>query len=195
MKILLVSDEESPLLWDYLRPEKYTDIDLIISCGDMKADYLSYLVTYIKAPLIYIHGNHDTRYPVAPPEGCQSIDGTLVNIKGLRILGLGGSQKYSHGAFQYTENEMEHRIRKVKPRLWLNKGFDILVSHSAAFGLGDAQDLCHTGFKCFNKLIDKYSPKYFFHGHTHLNYGRDDRIIQYKSTTIVNAFQYYIIEI
>ncbi|MFZ5354041.1 MAG: metallophosphoesterase family protein [Bacillota bacterium] len=195
MKILLVSDEENPLLWDYIRPENYSDIDLIISCGDLQAEYLSFLVTFIKAPLLYVHGNHDTGYIKAPPGGCESIDGRLVNIKGLRILGLGGSQKYNNAEFQYTEKQMAGRIKKLEPRLWINKGFDILVAHSAAHGLGDAPDLCHSGFKCFNRLIDKYTPRYFFHGHTHLNYGKTDRIIQYNNTSIVNAFQYYILEI
>lgn len=195
MKILLISDEESPLLWDFFRPEKYTDIDLIISCGDLKAEYLSFLVTLIKAPLIYIHGNHDTRYLQYPPEGCESIDGKLVVVKGMRILGLGGSQKYNSEECQYTEKQMAGRIRKLSPKIWLNKGFDILVTHSPAYDLGDSSDLCHRGFKCFNKLLDKHSPKYFFHGHTHLNYGKTSRIIKYKDTSIVNGFQHYIMQI
>jgi hypothetical protein len=43
-------------------------------------------------------------------------------------------------------------------------------------------------------LLDTYSPKYFFHGHQHLNYGRHARTIQYKDTTIVNAYGYYLID-
>ncbi|WP_218031481.1 hypothetical protein [Paenibacillus kobensis] len=36
MKILIVSDEESKYIWDYFDRERFKDIDLIISCGDMK---------------------------------------------------------------------------------------------------------------------------------------------------------------
>ncbi|MCM8711105.1 metallophosphoesterase [Clostridium sp. SYSU_GA19001] len=195
MKILLVSDEETSFIWDYFDPSKFKDIDLIISCGDLKADYLSFLVTMIKAPLFYVPGNHDTNYMINPPEGCSCIDGKLVSYKGLRILGLGGTHKYSLGKYQYTEKQMRKRISKLKPKIWLNKGFDILVSHAPSYSIGDEKSFCHRGFKCFEELMDKYSPKYFFHGHVHLSYGLKPRINVYKSTKIINAFQYYIVEV
>lgn len=195
MKILLVSDEETPYLWDYFQPDKFRDIELIISCGDLKAEYLSFLVTMIKAPLFYVPGNHDTKYLLHPPEGCECIDGKIVKYKNIKILGLGGSHKYRPAEYQYTEKEMKRRILKIKPKIWLNKGFDILVTHAPAFAIGDQDDPCHRGFQCFNKLMEDYSPKFFFHGHVHLNYGLKSRFNEYKDTKIVNAFQYHIIEI
>lgn len=194
MKILLLSDKEEPCLWDYFDIERYKDIELIISCGDLKPEYLSFLVTMINVPLLYVPGNHDTRYISSPPEGCESIDGKFINFNGVRIVGFGGSSCYNYKEFQYTEKQMKKRISKLKFKLWLNKGFDILVSHSPAFELGDGQDLCHKGFICFRNLLDKYSPKFFFHGHQHLNYNRGSRITKYKNTTIVNAYGYHIIE-
>ncbi|MFL0268493.1 metallophosphoesterase family protein [Candidatus Clostridium radicumherbarum] len=195
MKILLVSDEESPFIWDFFQPEKFRDIDLIISCGDLDAKYLSFLVTMIKAPLFYVPGNHDVRYINEPPEGCDNIDGNLVKFKNLRILGLGGSHKYSNASCQYTEKEMGRRILKLQPKLFLNKGFDILVTHAPAFGIGDENDSCHRGFKSFINLMDKYSPSFFFHGHVHLNYGRKPRFNKYKNTKIINAYEYNIVEL
>lgn len=195
MKILLITDEEVPSLWEFIQPERYKDIDLIISCGDLKAEYLSYIVTMIPAPLFYVHGNHDDKYLKNPPFGCKCIDGDIVKFNGLRILGLGGSKRYNNGVFQFTEKQMKFRIAKLLPKLWLNRGIDVLVTHSAAFELGDDTDMCHIGFKSFVDLLDKYRPKFFFHGHVHLNYGRKPRITKYKDTTIINAFQYYIIEI
>ena len=41
--------------------EDYADIDLVISCGDLKADYLSFIATMIAVPVLYVHGNHDDR--------------------------------------------------------------------------------------------------------------------------------------
>lgn len=194
MKILLVSDEENSYIWDYFDPERFKDIELVISCGDLKGDYLSYLVTMIKAPLLYVTGNHDGRYAIKPPEGCESIDDRLVKYKNIRILGLGGSKRYTPGAFQYTEEEMKKRIRKLGPQILWNKGFDILVTHAGGLGIGDDTDPCHEGFKSFNKLLDKYSPKYFLHGHVHLNYGKKERITKYKDTTVINAFSYHILD-
>ena len=51
MKILLISDEESPSLWDYYQPEKLSCVDLILSCGDLKREYLEFLVTMTNKPL------------------------------------------------------------------------------------------------------------------------------------------------
>ena len=100
MKILTVSDEECKALWDYYTPGRLKDYDLIISCGDLKASYLSFLVTMARCPLLYVHGNHDVRYAVSPPEGCDCIDDGLVVYNGVRILGLGGCRKYHPGPHQ-----------------------------------------------------------------------------------------------
>lgn len=194
MKILLVSDTESKYIWDFFSKDTFSDIDLVISCGDLKSDYLSYLTTMINAPVFYVHGNHDHNYIKHPPDGCKCIDDKLVVYKGIRILGLGGSMKYKNGPFLYTEGEMNRRINRLGINLFLKKGFDILVSHAAANGINDDNDLCHEGYKCFNKLLDKYSPRYFFHGHVHMNYSRKPRITAYKETTIINAYEYYILE-
>jgi uncharacterized protein len=191
---LIISDVESKYLWDYIDIEKFKNIDLIISCGDLKAEYLSFLVTVLGVPLFYIKGNHDGSYIKSPPEGCDCIDDKLIKYKNIRILGLGGSKRYNEGNFQYTEREMRKRIKKLWFKLFLNKGIDILVTHSGGYGIGDDTDHCHQGFKSFNKLMDKYKPKYFLHGHTHLNYNNHPRIIYYKDTTVINGYGYHIIE-
>lgn len=131
VKILLVSDVESSYIWDHFQPEKFKDVELVISCGDLKAEYLSLIVTMIKAPVFYVPGNHDTGYEKNPSDGCDCIDGRLVNYRGIRILGLGGSMKYNgNPPFQYTEREMEWRIRKLGWSLMMNGGFDMLVTHA-----------------------------------------------------------------
>lgn len=48
MNILVIADEEAPSLWDYFRPEKLKDVDLILSCGDLNPKYLSFLATFCK---------------------------------------------------------------------------------------------------------------------------------------------------
>lgn len=194
MKLLIVSDKESPYLYDHFDKEKFSDIDLILSCGDLKPDYLSYLVTMINAPLYYVHGNHDDHYLKKPPEGCESIDGKLVVFSGVRILGIGGSRKYREGLHQYSEMQMAFRTAQLYPKLVLHQGFDILLTHAPALGLGDGSDLIHTGFPQFNRLIDRYEPRFHFHGHQHLNYGHQQRVIQYGKTTIINGYGYWLVD-
>ena len=74
MNILVLADEESKYLWDYFEKSKLDGIDLIISCGDLKPQYLSFLATFAKVPILYVHGNHDAVYDETPPDGCICID-------------------------------------------------------------------------------------------------------------------------
>ena len=93
MKILTVSDEECAALWDNYVPGRLKEYDLILSCGDLSARYLSFLVTMARCPLLYVHGNHDTSYNQVP-RSCDCIDDHIVTYNGVRILGLGGCRKY-----------------------------------------------------------------------------------------------------
>ena len=126
MKILLISDTEERSLWDdwtEATARNLADVELILSAGDLKAEYLEFLVTMLNVPLVYVRGNHDGRYDERPPEGCENADGTVVEIEcgrgssgqRIRILGLGGSMRYnSESPDMYTENEMAERIRKAE---------------------------------------------------------------------------------
>lgn len=196
MRILLISDVESPYLWDYFQRGRLDDIDLILSCGDLKPQYLSFLVTMGHAPVLYVHGNHDTIYATRPPEGCDCIEDKVVTFKGLRIMGLGGSILYSGGEHQFSERQMRRRIRKLRFRLWRTKGVDIVLTHSPARGYGDAEDYAHRGFQCFVDLMDRYRPQYFIHGHVHATYSTNmERVHHYGDTTIINAYERYVLEI
>ena len=105
MKILLLADIEDTALWDYFSPDRVKGYDLILAAGDLKAEYLTFLVTMSNLPVFYVHGNHNAAYDHDPPEGCECIDDRLVTYRGLRILGLGGSALYSREPYQYTERE------------------------------------------------------------------------------------------
>lgn len=194
MKILVLADKESKYLWDYYERGKLDDVDLILSAGDLKAEYLEFLVTFAKCPLLYVHGNHDTKYAEHPPEGCICIDDSLFVYKGVRILGLGGSMRYKNGKFQYTEKEMQRRIRRRTLDLLRYGGFDILLTHAPMAGFHDMEDLPHRGFACFGRLLEKYSPHCFVHGHVHLNYGKFPRVDTYGETTVVNAYEKYVVD-
>ncbi len=195
MKILLLADKESAYLWDHYEPGRLDGIDLILSCGDLKASYLSFLVTMSSVPLLYVHGNHDCNYAIQPPEGCDCIDDKLVTIGGLRILGLGGSPMYNGNKHQYTEEQMQRRIKKLKWQIQRAGGVDLLLTHAPARGYGDAEDRAHRGFESFVQLLDTYHPRYMVHGHVHMNYGMSiPRRQQRDGTTIINAWDRYLLD-
>lgn len=196
MKILFLSDEECPALWDYYVPGRLADYQLIISCGDLKASYLSFLVTMARCPVLYVHGNHDTRYDSTPPEGCDCIDGRVVEYNGVRIMGLGGCLKYHPGEHQYTDRQMRGRILKMRWPIRKAGGVDILVTHAPAEGLGDSEDVAHWGFPALRAFLDKYRPSYHVHGHVHMTYGQGiPRLQTYNGTTIINAYERYALEL
>lgn len=196
MNILVLADHESKLLYDYYDPERLKTIDLIISCGDLEPDYLSFFATVCHVPLLYVRGNHDAKYEHRPPEGCICIEDDIYVYQGVRIMGLGGSMEYIPGASnQYTERRMRGRIRKMRWKLWRRGGIDILVTHAPAYHVNDMEDLPHRGFVAFRRLMERYQPKLFLHGHVHANYGdsfkRRDR---FGKTTVINAYGFYVAE-
>lgn len=192
MKILAVSDEESNVLWSERVREAARGVDVIVSCGDLRSEYLEFLVTMVNAPLLYVFGNHDE----CGPEGGICIDGRLFTYEGVRFLGLGGSMRYRQGLNMYTEREMRRRYWKLRPRVWLSGGVDVLVTHAPAKGFGDLDDLAHTGFETFNGIMSTYKPSYMLHGHVHPSYGRIRREHVHPSGThIINVCGYAVVEL
>ena len=196
MRILVVGDVPSKSLWDFYDESKLKGIDLILSSGDLPAEYLSFLFTFASCPVLYVHGNHDNKYDTQPPEGCICIDDTVYEYEGVKILGLGGSMRYKPGNHQYTEKEMRQRVLRLFFKIWKKNGFDILLTHAPAYGINDQKDLPHRGFQIFCDLMRRYEPRYMVHGHVHMNYDRSiSREKKYLNTTVVNSFEKYIIEI
>lgn len=195
MKILLLADIEDPALWDYFSPDRVKGYDLILAAGDLKAEYLTFLVTMSNLPVFYVHGNHNAAYDHYPPEGCECIDDRLVTYRGLRILGLGGSALYSREPYQYTEREMRRRIARLRFAVWKARGVDIVLTHCPPKGYGDADDYAHRGFEAFLPMLDRWKPKALVHGHVHMTYGNIKRELPYGETRIINAYQRYTLEI
>ena len=194
MRILAISDEPSPKLWgDHCR-EALSGVDLILSAGDLPAKYLSFLTCFTNAPVVYVHGNHDERYRQDPPEGCMSAEGKIILVKGIRILGLGGSFRYRpDGVHMYTEKEMTSRIASLRRKIRAAGGFDVLLTHSPIRGLGDQEDLAHKGFECFGPLLDQYHPAVMVHGHVHQSYVAAHFVRQqdYNGIPVINASTSY----
>lgn len=192
MKILALADTESRYLYNFYTPGKLDGYDLIIGCGDLHWEYLEFIVTLAHCPVLYVHGNHDEGYEEHPPGGCICIDDKIYVHNGIRIMGLGGSYRYRPGTFMFTERQMRMRILRLLPSIWRHRGFDILVTHAPALHVNDFDNITHRGFDSFNRLIEKYHPKYFLHGHIHRNYGmKIPRVTDLGETRVINAYDYY----
>lgn len=206
MKILCISDKISDLIYSSNAKERFKNIDLILSCGDLPFNYYEFIMSTLNKPLFYVMGNHeqskDSEYRnFFDKYNTRNLTGKVIDYNGIIIGGLSNCKKSGKDAeFDTTECGQHFEIMKMKPALWKNKIFkkhyiDIFVTHSPAYKLNDLEtDLCHSGFKAYTKFIDKYSPKYNIHGHIHLYDKNQNRIFNYKNTTIINVYEYYVLD-
>ncbi len=71
MKILSVSDVVVSSLYNPNARDRFGDVNLVLSCGDLPAYYLEFIVTMLCVPVYYVLGNHaDEHSSVSgePPE-------------------------------------------------------------------------------------------------------------------------------
>jgi Icc-related predicted phosphoesterase len=137
--------------------------------------------------------------PTPGPEGCDNIDGRLVEVAGLRIAGLGGSLRYRSGPNQYTQAQMRWRAINLEFRTRLKRArsarwLDVLVTHAPPFGITAAEDAAHVGFVAFDRIIGGLHPLLLVHGHIH-PYGKVQPERRVDGTRIVNAIPSRLIEL
>ena len=206
VKILVLSDEVVERLYSLCTNGHFSDIELILGCGDLPYPYLENLLTFLNVPLLYVPGNHDPTYnadnSLAHAEGASNLDLKLARHKKFLIGGFGGSIRYRpDGTNQYTQSEAYFRAFRLLPRLLLNKvnygrALDILITHSPPFGIHDEETQAHQGLKAINWLLRVARPRYHFHGHTHFQRRNLSPSETTQSITkIVNVFPYKVIEV
>jgi len=206
VKILALSDEVVERLYSLCDRGYFSEVEMILGCGDLPYPYLENLLTLLNIPLFYVPGNHDPIYNpesnLAHVEGGSNLDLKLVRFKKFLIGGLGGSVLYRpNGTNQYSQTEAYLRAFRLLPRLYLNRlnygrALDILITHSPPFGIHDEDTQSHQGLKAINWLLRVAKPRYHFHGHTHFqrrNLSPSESI--HNLTKIVNIFPYKIIEV
>lgn len=202
MKILAISDIELGQLYQPSVVERFQDVDLIVSCGDLPHYYLEYLVSMLNIPLYYVNGNHTNKVEITTygeksyPWGAINLhQRSITDDTGLLISGIQGSLRYNNGAFQYTQQEMWFQVFNLTTKFMMNKirfnrFLDIFVSHAPPWKIHDAEDLPHQGIKAFRWLIKVFKPVYHLHGHTHI-YRNDSKFITpHINTKIINCYGY-----
>jgi Icc-related predicted phosphoesterase len=204
LKILAVTDDVDTRLYGKGATSRQQP-DLMLSCGDLPAYYLDFLVSQLNAPMYAVHGNHDAAPNTEEGKeyervGATWIGGRTVNANGLLLAGFDGSLSYNDGAYQFTEGDMYMKVRRMAPWLWLNRmrhgrALDILLTHAPPLGIHDLSDPCHTGFKAFRWLIDTFKPRYHVHGHVHNYDPRAETVTRVGETDVVNAYPYRELEV
>ncbi len=206
MRILALSDRVVEAIYSPQIVRLYGNVDLVVGCGDLPYYYLEYIATKLRAPVVYVHGNHDGPQYTADgrtltyAEGCIAVDGRVQKVSGMLIAGLGGSMRYRPRAIhQYTEAEMRLRVAQLIPHLVANRlrygrYLDLLVTHAPPYGIHDGSDLPHRGFKAFLTLMRYARPRYLLHGHRHAYRRQAAEITVFEDTTVVNVYPLRLIE-
>lgn len=191
MKLLAVSDQRLPhmLNAEFLR-RHHSDVDVIVSCGDIDPDYLNFIATILCVPLFYVRGNHDTRYTDDSPGGI-NLHRHVEIYKDVMFAGLEGSIRYNKGEPQFSQAEMFVEMLSLLPGMLVRRavnghGVDVMVTHSPPRFIHDREDWAHRGFRAFNWLIRLARPRYLIHGHVDLYDQREIRETDYLGTRIVN---------
>jgi Icc-related predicted phosphoesterase len=205
VKILAVSDQVVEGIYSSHIRERFGDVDMVLSCGDLPYSYLEYIVTMLGVPCFFVHGNHDhpeytaSGHVLAKPGGWINLDNRIVRSKGVLIGGLEGSMRYKPRApFQYTETQMTLKVWQMVPALLINyvsykRYLDILITHAPPFGIHNGKDRCHRGFKALLWLMARFRPRYLLHGHKHV-YGLEPRRTRYLDTEVINIYPSRVIE-
>jgi Icc-related predicted phosphoesterase len=205
VKILAVSDQVVDSIYSACIRDRFSDVDMVLACGDLPYSYMEYIVSMLNVPCFFVHGNHDRpEYTgdgrtLTRPGGWVDLDERTLVAKGLLLGGLEGSIRYKPRApFQYTEREMAHKAWRMTPALITNRVFhgrylDILITHSPPFGIHDGKDLPHRGFKALLRLMARFRPRYLLHGHKHV-YGPARSQTRYMDTEVVNVYPFRVIE-
>ncbi len=205
MKILAVSDQVAPAIYSGCIRDRFGDVDMVLSCGDLPFSYLEYIVTMLNVPCFFVHGNHDqpeyttNGHILSEPGGWIDLDARSVEFRGLLVAGLEGSVRYKlEGIYQYTEAQMVSKARQLALSLLFNRlrygrYLDILITHAPPLGIHDGQDWPHRGFEVFLRLMERYRPRYLLHGHKHI-YGPETWQTRYHHTEVINVYPYRVIE-
>lgn len=200
MKLLCISDTEMPQLENAANLRRqYSDIDMIISCGDMPTAYLDFITTITSKPLFYVRGNHDEHYDEKPPGGV-NLHNRIVTYRGLTLAGLEGSIRYNKGSIQYSQAEMHLIVARMGPKIAVNRvrhghGIDIFVTHSPARDIHDGEDYPHRGFDSFLNFMKWYKPRYMIHGHVHTWDRRKTVKTQFEDTCVININPFTLLEV
>lgn len=206
-RILAVSDKVEPRIYGPNLAVVAANIDFVVACGDLPYYYLEYIISVLDRPLYYVHGNHDRpehRHDnslVTEPQGGVNLHRRVRLLDGLLIAGLQGAHRYNQNPhYQYTQNEMRTRVIGMMPNLLLNRvrygrALDLLVTHSPPFGIHDAEDRPHIGFRAFHSLLRWFPPRYMLHGHQHVYSNLERTSTRLGGTEIINVYPFRILEL
>ena len=137
-------------------------VDLLICLGDLWAATLEKAyIKYRPGKVFAVRGNHDADTPF--PAFVTHLHDTVESYGGLMFGGFDGCWRYKpRGLYLYGQAEVSE-LCSTFPHV------DVFVAHNSPRGFHERGGDVHHGFDGFRDYIERVQPRYFFHGHQHLN--------------------------
>lgn len=186
IKIIVITDTHNTLKEDEFRNFILNsgDYDVCLLLGDFGSNDLPIILRYIDREKIYaLLGNHDYNY--IKEYELNNLNGNIININGVKLLGIQGSFKYKPSDFPSFSQKESILFLKDKPDV------DILVSHDIRFNSMAERDPAHQGMFGITYYLFKNRVPYHIHGHIHNPYKKD----MINGTREISSFMYEYIEL
>lgn len=171
MKVVLISD-------DILQVGNLDiqQIDLLISLGDlMDHTIFKAIETYQPRHVLAVRGNHDQDEPF--PKPIKDLHLQVTEINGLLFAGFNGCWKYKEqGPYLYTQDQASRLLNNFPT-------MDVFIAHNSPRGIHERDEDIHQGFDVLRSYIERVQPRYFFHGHQHVN-----RVTMMGETKVVGVY-------
>lgn len=185
ISLLVIADTHGTLDEDkfrqYLENKQY---DVCIMLGDHYNRDVDIILRYVDKSKIYgIKGNHD--YDYLSDYSIPNINGNIIEINDVKILGMEGSFKYKPVDFPSFTQEGSISFLEDKPKV------DILVTHDKKFDYEKLKDPAHQGLIGITNYIFKNKIPVHIHGHIHEPYTKK----MINGTNEYSVFGYEIIKI
>lgn len=187
IKLLIIADTHGTLNENKFKEfmTNNQEYDACIMLGDHYDKDINIILNYVDKNKLYgILGNHDYNY--LENYNIRNINGEVLTINGISILGMEGSFRYK--PVKFPSFSQEESITFFQNKI----GVDVLISHDTKFDLNKCnRDPAHQGLiGITNYLYEKNVPVHI-HGHIHENY--DNKLL--NDTVEHSVFGYKIINI
>ena len=171
MRVITIADDDS--LVGKMDGES---ADVLISLGDIWDSTIEKAqAAYGCTTVFAVKGNHDSAAPF--PSSVTDLHFNVTRHEGIRFGGFSGSWKYKpRGHHMFEQFEVTKALRSFP-------AVDVFVAHNSPTGFHERDSDVHQGFEAFADYIDRVQPRYFLHGHQHVN-----QVSQKGETTIIGVF-------
>ena len=167
VKLLIITDTHNTLheneLVDVIN--EHPNFDACLLLGDHSDADIRTVLNHIPKDKIYaLLGNHDVNY--VANFNLNNLNGQIININGVRLLGIQGSFKYKPVDFpSFTQEDSIKFLKDKEP-------VDVLISHDGPFDDKMINNPAHQGLFGITYYLFKNRVKYNVHGHLHNDFDR-----------------------